>query len=238
MAQEAEHPKAGPESAVTPGGEAIAYTLSPERSTCSPLPVDLREREATELETYAGGNPETETIRSSVARPENGWFSPLKRFWRRQISLAVPHVACRDHLGTFKSIRHAYMADTFIANERTYLAWFRTAASFSILGIIIAQLFRLQHSVNPSTVLGFYISGVPLACVCQGVALITTLIAAHRFWRLQNVMAQGNITTGGWEIGILLVLTGLVSRSSRLPRCELADIIQASAVDLLAHSCY
>ena len=63
----------------------------------TPTEVDDGVREATELDNYD---------RSSVTAPANGpsqapppGQSWLKQFWRRQVSLTVPHVKCRDHLG-------------------------------------------------------------------------------------------------------------------------------------------
>ena len=32
-------------------------------------------------------------------KPLVRWYDPIKRFWRHQIRISVPHVDCRDHLG-------------------------------------------------------------------------------------------------------------------------------------------
>ena len=53
-------------------------------------------REATELAPY----PSTATERSArTASQYQGHFGSIRKYWRRHVSLAVPHVKSRDHLG-------------------------------------------------------------------------------------------------------------------------------------------
>lgn len=88
-----------------------------------------------------------------------------------------------------------------------------------MLGTLIAQLFRLQHSGNPGTTLGFYEIGVPLATACNGAAAIVVLLGAYRFWRQQNALARGKVYAGGWEvvgIGLLVLLVGYYPDSELL----------------------
>jgi hypothetical protein len=70
----------------------------------------------------------------------------------------------------------------------------------SMLGVFIAQLFRLNHSPSPSPVFGFFVIGVPLSSICQVMALLLLLIGCHRFFKLQKIMALGKATSGGWEV--------------------------------------
>ncbi|KAI9648016.1 hypothetical protein NHQ30_002644 [Ciborinia camelliae] len=120
-----------------------------------------------------------------------GFFSQLaysvSKFWRHQISVTVDHVACRDHL----------------ALERTFLAYLRTSLALSMLGITITQLFRLQHSPNPNPVIGFFVLGKPLGCMCQFAAITTLLIGIFRSWRHQNAMLRGKALSGGFEVLII-----------------------------------
>ena len=53
-------------------------------------------REAVELESYRSVASDTST---RTMTHYQGHFGPLKKFWRRQVALTVPHVKCRDHLG-------------------------------------------------------------------------------------------------------------------------------------------
>ncbi len=83
-----------------------------------------------------------------------------------------------------------------------------------MLGVVVAQLFRLQHSLNPEATLGFYAAGVPLATVCNGAATVVVLLGACRFWRQQSALARGKVHVGGWEIiiiGLVVLLVGLGS---------------------------
>jgi len=114
---------------------------------------------------------------------------PIGKFWSSQISVRVPHDACRDHL----------------ALERTFLSYLRTSLALSSLGVAIAQLFRLQHTATPNPVFGFYTLGKPLACICQGAAIYCLGLGAYRSWRLQNAIIRGKAISGGFE----LVLLGL-----------------------------
>ncbi|KAF2266045.1 hypothetical protein CC78DRAFT_415480, partial [Lojkania enalia] len=98
-----------------------------------------------------------------------------------------------------------------IALERTFLGYLRTSLAFSFAGVIIAQLFRLQHSVNPSPDLGFFMLGKPLAAAFIGCSLVTLLFGAYRFWKQQDAMVRGKVFAGGWEITIIMAGSILVS---------------------------
>jgi uncharacterized membrane protein YidH (DUF202 family) len=102
--------------------------------------------------------------------------------------------------------------DNTIANERTFLAWIRTSIALSMLGTITAQLFRLQNAPSPTGVLSLYILAIPLACICQGAALLTTLIGGHRYWRMQNAMARGHVLAAGWEFWLMIGISSAVGR--------------------------
>lgn len=108
----------------------------------------------------------------------------VSRLWARHISMGVPHEACRDHL----------------ANERTFLGYLRTSQIFSMIGIFIAQFFRLQHSATPDPILGFYVVSIPLSAIFQVFAILVLSIGCARYFKLQKTMALGKIISGGWEI--------------------------------------
>lgn len=86
-----------------------------------------------------------------------------------------------------------------------------------MIGIVIAQLFRVIHSEDPNPRIGYFVVAVPLACLCQVVSMFLAIVGAHRYWRQQNAMARGKVRAGGWEIsatGIAVLLVGL-SRKMR-----------------------
>ena len=97
-----------------------------------------------------------------------------------------------------------------VALERTYLGYFRTSIAFSILGVTIAQLFRLQKPAAPNLRFGFFVLGIPLACACIGAALLVVVLGAYRFWRQQNALARGKVHAGGWELNFIALATALV----------------------------
>lgn len=91
-------------------------------------PPDTRDRDATEMHSWplerAPTRPEADASFYEHVRHQVNSFSMNAR---------VPPEASRDHL----------------ANERTFLGWVRTSIALAIIGTVIAQLFRLQHSVSP-----------------------------------------------------------------------------------------
>lgn len=117
----------------------------------------------------------------------------IKKFWRHQISVKVDHSTCRDHL----------------ALERTFLGYLRTSLAFSMIGISVAYLFRIQHAPNPSPVFGFYKLGKPVSYILQGIAISTLLIGAFRTWRSQNAIVRGKAISGGFEIVAIALSTFL-----------------------------
>ncbi|KAK3636449.1 hypothetical protein LTR56_014236 [Elasticomyces elasticus] len=157
-------------------------------STLHDRPDD--EREAFDLHT---SGERTKRRVSRVISPGNAmraWHDPLRKLWRHHIRLSVPHVDCRDHL----------------ANERTFLGYLRTSLALSMLGAVVAQLYRLQHSPTPSPTFGFYILSKPIAAIFQCSAICMTLLGAIRFYRQQHAMSIGKVHAGGWEILVIIAL--------------------------------
>lgn len=72
--------------------------------------------------------------------------------------------------------------------------------ALSIVGVVIAQLFRLQHSQNPDLKIGFFVLGIPLAALFIVAAIFVILLGACRFWRQQNAILRGKVHAGGWEV--------------------------------------
>lgn len=158
--------------------------------------------------------------RASIALSNVAYFpftwKPLAKLWQRQVSVIVPHDGCRDHLGMLtysaRGYQQAfcenvdlkpYLLSPLLALERTFLGYLRTSLALSVLSVIIAQLFRLQHSQNPNRVFGYFTLGIPLACVCIGVAILILLLGAYRFWRQQNAILRGKVLAGGWELNAI-----------------------------------
>ena len=177
----------------------------------TPQSSDIASREATELTIYHSA---ATNASSSTKIKYQGRFGPVERFWQNHVSLRVPHVRCRDHLGVLTSSQFADVGKSnrgVAANERTFLAWIRTSIALSMLGTVIAQLFRLQNSSSRPGAISLYVLAVPLACICQGAALITTLTGGHRYWRQQSAMAQGQALASGWEFWVIIGILGPVS---------------------------
>ncbi|CAD6442096.1 0a81d20a-5499-448b-8c81-aad09bc4273b [Sclerotinia trifoliorum] len=174
----------------------MAETPSHRQSLEEPDELQRDQWESTELSELAHVRQNYTTALSSHAlgpgsAASTGFFGRLtynvSNFWRHQISVTVDHVACRDHL----------------AVERTFLAFLRTSLALSMLGVSVAQLFRLQHSHTPNPLIGFFVLGKPLACICQVAAITTLLIGIFRSWRHQNAIVRGKALSGGFEVIII-----------------------------------
>lgn len=80
--------------------------------------------EATELRSVDGRR--LSRLLSSN-RPTKTWYDPIRRYWRHEIRISVPHVDCRDHLGRSKTpafSRSAAALGSYLlssCSERTYI---------------------------------------------------------------------------------------------------------------------
>lgn len=63
--------------------------------------ADITNREATELTIYHSA---ATNATSSTKSQYPGHYGLLQKFWRSHVSLRVPHVKCRDHLGAFETL--------------------------------------------------------------------------------------------------------------------------------------
>ena len=82
-----------------------------------------------------------------------------------------------------------------------------------MLGIAIAQFYRLED--HPSTIspFGYFVLARPLSLMLQGSALAIILLGSARFLRQQNAMAIGKVHAGGWEMFAVMALMFLVGHS-------------------------
>ncbi|KAK4499689.1 hypothetical protein PRZ48_010207 [Zasmidium cellare] len=167
----------------------------PVRQIPEPEPAYLRdtdsddEREATELRSVASRQRVSRVL--SFELPQEHWYDPVRKFWRHHVRISVPHVDCRDHL----------------ANERTFLGYLRTSVALSMLGAVIAQLYRLTHSPHPDPVFGFFVLSKPICGILQCSALGMVLLGAIRYFRQQAAMATGKVFAGGWEVLTIVIFS-------------------------------
>jgi hypothetical protein len=81
-----------------------------------------------------------------------------------------------------------------------------------MLGVVVAQLYRLQHAPSPDPKFGYFVLSKPIACILQVSAVCVTLLGCVRFFRQQYAMSIGKVRVGGWELIIIGVYVLLVSR--------------------------
>ena len=103
-----------------------------------------------------------------------------------------------------------HLLSRLTALERTFLGYLRTSLALVVLSVILAQLFRLQHTERPDKTIGYFVLGIPLASVLIGAALVVQLLGTYRFWRQQNAMLRGKFHAGGWELNVIGVIYSVV----------------------------
>ncbi|KAF1348964.1 hypothetical protein BDV97DRAFT_399503 [Delphinella strobiligena] len=187
--------KASPEDR---GQAALSsHSTSPIRRPDSIYQVQHNGNEGIEMHRLQGLNLPAERTNDSVNRmskpiSRQKFTTALKRFWKTCIEVDVDLDNCRDYL----------------ALERTFLSYIRTAAAFALFGVSAAQLFRLDSDVDPSQVSSYYHLGRPVRAVAEVIAVIIVLIGAGRCWVQQQKLLRGYVRGGGWELFVFVGLAG------------------------------
>ncbi|EKG22344.1 hypothetical protein MPH_00324 [Macrophomina phaseolina MS6] len=165
--------------------EATELTSISRRSVAASADGDA----VSEVPTAADACSARERRKCQLARQRVGWTDRVARWWRRHVSVTVAAGGMRDHL----------------ALERTFLGYLRTSIALSMMGVITAQVMRLQHAPNPDPKFGYYALGKPLAAVFITSAILVVLLGAIRCWRQQDAMVRGKVHAGGWEILTIMI---------------------------------
>ena len=78
-------------------------------------------------------------------------------------------------------------------------AYVRLSISFSAMGVVIAQMSRIQHTVHPERKHEFKykVLGIPQAAVCQGIAIAVVFVGAYRFFKQEYAMLHGHARING-----------------------------------------
>lgn len=119
-------------------------------------------------------------------------LSPQK-WWARNISLVVEHTSSGSSGGDPRD---------YLALERTFLSWIRTATALTSFGVVITQLFVFKKvDVRKGSILG--------ASTSAGGILII-LIGCLRYFKQQKHLIRGNATSAGWEIMALLIILAAI----------------------------
>lgn len=81
-----------------------------------------------------------------------------------------------------------------------------------MLGVTVAQLYRLQNTPDPHAAFGYFLLSKPLACLLQGAAMVLSLSGTFRYFRQQSALARGRVYAGGLEVLVICVSMFLVGR--------------------------
>ncbi|KAF2132511.1 hypothetical protein P153DRAFT_393489 [Dothidotthia symphoricarpi CBS 119687] len=157
----------------------------------------LQQRVSTTSDVSTQSNVDGSRGEDDASRKEGRkehWYNPIVKFWTTHVTLTIDEGAHRDHL----------------ALERTFLGYLRTSLVLVMTGVTTTQLYRLQHTANTDSDIGFYVIGLPLNMVFIGMAIVVILIGAFRFWKLQLAMSRGKTYSGGWEVMTIMGLIMLI----------------------------
>jgi putative membrane protein len=90
-------------------------------------------------------------------------------------------------------------ARTYLANERTFLAWFRTAVTLVALGLAAAQF--LARRVVPGVPLA---RSIAIALICSGAFVM--LAGARRYQRATQQIRAGAYEPAGYSVAVMTAL--------------------------------
>lgn len=76
-----------------------------------------------------------------------------------------------------------------------------------MMGIVIAQLFRLYELPISEIEMPYYNASIPLSTACTAVGMIILMLGACRFYRAQAAMMRGKCLAGGWEVYTVMALS-------------------------------
>jgi uncharacterized membrane protein YidH (DUF202 family) len=121
-----------------------------------------------------------------------------RRQWK--ISIASPRIdaplsSARDHL----------------ANERVFLAYFRTSSALATFAVVVLQLYRLGHDSPPPGIFTDYKIGIPLASTILIMAILATAIGAARFFKCQNGITASKFVSSGQTVSSFTAAMTVVS---------------------------
>lgn len=108
----------------------------------------------------------------------------------------------------FLMINTSQKIDSLIALERTFLSHLKTGIALATTSVVVSQSYILSHSTATRET-DFQITSGPrqigkaLSILLLFWAMVTTLIGAVRFLRMQDTLVKGDMKiAGGWEVHI------------------------------------
>jgi putative membrane protein len=120
--------------------------------------------------------------------------------WSRRLAALLPRTVAEDSGGTEPDARFTF------ANERTFLAWSRTALALVVAGLAIVQLLP----PFPGVPVGRHLLGLPL--IALGAVLAVT---AYGEWvRNQHALRRGEPMPGSvlpWILAATVTLTAVIA---------------------------
>jgi len=105
--------------------------------------------------------------------------------WSRRLAGLLPGAVERDRGGTEPDPRFTF------ANERTFLAWSRTALALVVAGLAIVQLLP----PFPGVPFGRHLLGVPLIAL----GAVLAIVAYSEWVRNQRALRRGEPLPGQWS---------------------------------------
>ncbi len=116
-----------------------------------------------------------------------------QHWWGRHISLVVAHTSDGPTGGDPRD---------YLALERTFLGYIRTATTLISLGVVITQLFVFKK-VDPK-------KGSILGAITSAGGIVIVLIGCARYFRQQKYLTHGKTISAGWDlVAIWMILVAI-----------------------------
>jgi putative membrane protein len=146
-------------------------------------------------------------------------FKPVKedtQTEKQQLKLAKSEEAKR---------RNSSRVRDHLANERTYLAWMRTAIALMGFGVVIARLRLFQPPIVPTPG-----NGWRLGLIFALVGLVTVLLSTQHYFAVRHDIDEDTYEPADrwvllFSIGILLLGAGVIYYMFTVPLSPLSGVI-------------
>jgi uncharacterized membrane protein YidH (DUF202 family) len=114
------------------------------------------------------------------------------------------------------------------ANEQTFLAYLSVADGMSLLGIVIAQVSRIQRLLEPDSrsPTQNYVLGKAQASICQLAAILILSVGSWRFFRHQREITTGQSKYCLWGIYLVGTVVMIVGLQEDVLPCWLTNVSQ------------
>ena len=120
----------------------------------------------------------------------------------------TPGESPRTNRGPHAQISEGQRAGEYLANERTFLAWVRTAVAVISLGFVVTKfsvwLRELASRLNPQATPQRMGASLPIGVTLMVLGGLLVLLAARRYWAVNRSIVRGKLVP---DHGLVILVT-------------------------------